>query len=121
MHHHCSVDHLCNWLIRRILDELKMGDIDRQIAIPAKTLANIQHAIENALEWAVEAPELLACGPMAKRLGVRKQWLQEEAKSGAIPSLPTLDGDYLFHVETVGKILAKRAKAGSVAETQNGG
>ncbi len=56
-----------------------------------------------------QPPKLLHTGAMARRLGVRTDWLRQEAKAGHIPALAAGDR-YLFDPEAVEAELLRRAR-----------
>lgn len=47
---------------------------------------------------------------MARWLGVKPDWLAQEARAGRVPSVCAGDG-FLFHVTSVEKVLVSRAKS----------
>lgn len=59
--------------------------------------------------------ELFSLRPMARRLKVKHEWLRGEAEAGRLPGVNT-DGDWLFHLPTILRLLARRA-AGQNRET----
>ena len=53
--------------------------------------------------------ELIRLGALARRLGLSRQWLRDEAEAGRIPHL-RVGHVLLFELSTVEQILAERAK-----------
>lgn len=62
---------------------------------------------------------LLNLSQMARRLGVKPQWLRAEADTGRVPAAKAGDG-YLFDVETVEAVFRGRAKRGENNRADNG-
>ncbi len=52
--------------------------------------------------------ELLSLSRMARRLGVTKQWLREQADAGKVPCLPA-GKRFLFNPTAIEAVLAERA------------
>ena len=58
--------------------------------------------------------DLLLPGQMARMLRVPVKWLVNEARAGRIPCL-NAGGRFLFHPNTIKKLLAERAAQGEVS------
>ena len=62
---------------------------------------------------------LLNIGAMARRLGVKAQWLRSEAEAGGVPAVKTGDS-FLFDAVTVERILRARARRGDQRKAGDG-
>ena len=59
---------------------------------------------------------LLTLSRMSRELGVSRDWLREEAESGALPSVRAGDA-FLFHPPVIERILVQRASQVVNAQT----
>ena len=63
---------------------------------------------------------LLPLGPTARLLCVPSSWLRAEADAGHLPHLRA-GSKYLFDVDTVERLLVKRARHGGQGNTEGSG
>ena len=56
---------------------------------------------------------------LARHLRVSQTWLRDEAAAGRLPAVPAGARNYLFNVEAVERVLAKRAALGETQEGTN--
>jgi hypothetical protein len=73
--------------------------------------------IETATNRGETICQVASVPQLARRLRVSQAWLRDEAAAGRLPAVPAGARNFLFNVEAVERVLAKRAALG---ESQGG-